>query len=45
MNLKAWVLSGDLPAIHPAGVFLILAFMTVSVLYRSSQTGCVPWAP
>ena len=28
MNLKAWVVSGSLPEIHPAGVFLLLAFLS-----------------
>jgi len=36
MNLKAWILSGELPRIHPAGVFILLAFILVSFLFRKS---------
>lgn len=34
MNLKAWILSGELPLIHPAGVFILLAFILISFLFR-----------
>ncbi|MBM3789292.1 MAG: 4Fe-4S binding protein [Acidobacteria bacterium] len=36
MNLKAWLLTGDLPAVHPAGVFLFLAFLIISLLLSKS---------
>ena len=36
MNLKAWLLSGDLPQIHPAGVFLLLAFIAASAVLTKS---------
>ena len=34
MNLKAWVLTGQLPDQHPAGVFLLVAFLTISFLFH-----------
>ena len=34
MNLKAWVSTGSLPAIHAAGVFLLVSFVTISLLFR-----------
>ncbi len=34
MNLKAWALTGEVPAIHPAGMFLLAAFLTMSLLLR-----------
>lgn len=39
MNLKAWVLTGELPAIHPAGVFLLVAFLGMSLVFRKSFCG------
>ena len=36
MNLKAWVLTGSLPAVHPAGLFLLLAFAGASLLFRKA---------
>jgi len=36
MNLKAWVLTGELPPHHAAGLFLFLAFVTISFLLRKS---------
>ncbi len=39
MNLKAWVLTGQLPAIHPAGVFLLVAFLAMSLVFRKSFCG------
>lgn len=39
MNLKAWLLSGELPAVHPAGVFLLVAFLAISFLFRKSFCG------
>ena len=36
MNLKAWVLTGELTEIHPAGVILIIAFLVTSFLFRKS---------
>lgn len=36
MNLKAWIETGSLPAIHPAGVFLLIAFLGIAWLLRKS---------
>jgi polyferredoxin len=36
MNLKAWILTGSLPDIHPAGVILLVAFLSISILFRKS---------
>lgn len=36
MNLKAWLHTGDLNSIHPAGVFLLIAFLAMSWLVRKS---------
>ncbi len=39
MNLKALLLTGRLPAIHPAGTFLLIAFLAASWLFRKSFCG------
>jgi polyferredoxin len=36
MNLKAAILTGHVPVIHPAGMFLIAAFLTISLLFRKA---------
>lgn len=36
MNLKAIVVTGEIPLLHPAGVFLFLSFLTMSWLLRKS---------
>ena len=36
MNLKVLLLTGKLPAFHPAGVFLLLAFLAISLLLRKA---------
>ena len=36
MNLKTIVMTGELPRLHPAGVFLFLSFLTMSWLLRKS---------
>ncbi len=36
MNLKAFILTGDIPALHPAGMFLLMAFLSISLLLRKS---------
>jgi polyferredoxin len=36
MNLKALVETGYLPRVHPAGVFILLAFISISWLLRKS---------
>jgi polyferredoxin len=39
MNLKVWLLTGGLLRLHPAGVFLLLAFAAMSWLFRKSFCG------
>ena len=36
MNLKVWLLSGDVPPMHPAGMFILIAFLAVSLLLRKA---------
>jgi polyferredoxin len=36
MNLKALVLTGEMPPTHAAGLFLIVAFMGISLLFRKA---------
>jgi polyferredoxin len=36
MNLKAWLLTGEMPRVHPAGMFLLIAFLLISFLLRKS---------
>jgi polyferredoxin len=39
MNLKYWVVSGSVPATHAAGMFLLIAFLIVSLLFRKAFCG------
>jgi polyferredoxin len=41
MNLKIWLATGHVPAIHPAGIFLLLAFVGMSLLLRKAFCGWV----
>ncbi|HVZ17998.1 MAG TPA: 4Fe-4S binding protein, partial [Terriglobales bacterium] len=36
MNLKAALLTGSIPKLHPAGMFLIVAFLTISLVFRKA---------
>jgi polyferredoxin len=36
MNLKAWVITGRVPSIHPATMFLLLAFIAISFAFRKA---------
>ncbi len=36
MNLKYWMLSGQIPQVHPAAMFLLLTFVAISFLFRKS---------
>jgi polyferredoxin len=36
MNLKLWIATGRIPAVHPAGMFLLLAFLAISWLLRKA---------
>ena len=39
MNLKVLLLSGQMPALHPAGMFLLIAFLAASWIFRKSFCG------
>jgi polyferredoxin len=39
MNLKVLLLSGEVPALHPAGLFIFLAFLAMSWIFRKSFCG------
>jgi polyferredoxin len=39
MNLKVWLATGQLPRLHPAGLFLLMAFLAMSWLSRKSFCG------
>src|SRR5579872_2309340 len=39
MNLKLLLLTGQAPAIHPAGMFLLIAFLAASWFFRKSFCG------
>jgi polyferredoxin len=36
MNLKAALLTGEIPKLHPAGMFLIVAFLLISFVFRKT---------
>lgn len=36
MNLKAFLLTGEVPRLHPAGMFLLLAFLAISFAFRKA---------
>jgi polyferredoxin len=36
MNLKYWVVTGHVPAVHPAAMFLLIAFLVTSFLFRKA---------
>ena len=36
MNLKYWLTSGRVPAIHPAALFLFLSFLAIAFLFRKA---------
>lgn len=39
MNLKVLLLSGQMPVLHPAGMFLLIAFVAMSWVFRKSFCG------
>ncbi|HEY1497816.1 MAG TPA: 4Fe-4S binding protein, partial [Candidatus Solibacter sp.] len=39
MNLKVLLLTGQMPRLHPAGMFLLIAFLAASWLFRKSFCG------
>jgi len=36
MNLKFWILSGEIPRVHPAAMFLLLTFLSMAFLLRKA---------
>jgi polyferredoxin len=36
MNLKFWLLSGEIPRVHPAAMFLLLTFLAMAFLFRKA---------
>ena len=36
MNLKYWLFTGHIPSIHPAALFLLLAFLSMAFLFRKA---------
>jgi polyferredoxin len=36
MNLKYWIMTGEIPKIHPAGLFLLVAFLAISFAFRKA---------
>ncbi|HYG69956.1 MAG TPA: 4Fe-4S binding protein, partial [Anaeromyxobacteraceae bacterium] len=36
MNLKVWILTGELPRLFPAGVLLLTAFLAIAFLFRKA---------
>ncbi len=39
MNTKYWLSTGNVPAVHPAAMWLLLAFVTMSLLLRKAFCG------
>lgn len=39
MNLKYLVLTASVPEVHPAGLFLLIAFLAMSIVFRKSFCG------
>ena len=35
MNFKYWLLTGHVPAMHPAAMFLLIAFVSIAFLFRN----------
>ncbi len=36
MNLKSYLLTGQVPVVHPAGMFLLLSFLAIAFLFRKA---------
>ena len=36
MNLKYWLLSGQIPQVHPAAMFLLITFLAMAFLFRKA---------
>jgi len=39
MNTKYWLLTGEIPLIHPAAMFLFVTFLAISLLFRKAFCG------
>jgi polyferredoxin len=39
MNLKYFLATGSIPSIHPAAMFLLIAFLLISILFRKAFCG------
>ena len=39
MNLKYWIVTGRMPSTHAAGMFLLLAFLAISLVFRKAFCG------
>src|ERR1051326_5132067 len=39
MNLKVWLLTGRVPSMHAAGMFVLIAFLAISLLLRKAFCG------
>jgi polyferredoxin len=39
MNFKYWLLTGDVPPVHPAAMFLLVTFVTMAFLLRKAFCG------
>ncbi len=39
MNLKYWLLSGQISAVHPAAMFLLITFLAMAFLFRKAFCG------
>jgi polyferredoxin len=39
MNLKVWLMTGTVPQVHAAGMFVLIAFLAISLLLRKSFCG------
>lgn len=39
MNTKYWLVTGSVPTVHPAAMFLFVAFLTASIIFRKAFCG------
>ena len=40
MNFKYWLLTGNVPPVHPAAMFLLVAFVAMAFLFRKTFSYC-----
>lgn len=36
MNLKYWIVTGTVPSVHPAAMFILVAFLVISIAFRKA---------